>query len=133
MPGFPLTAGAQDVNNGIGTTAVWHPWTATAKAVSVHSYWEQRRKNSPQGIGNAKSSGRAVVRARARPYAKSVLLLAVHLYLQGIWVSISTNRKRYPGMHHWLLQLAVPAGSGVIGVTGYNPTRAVLANWHRLR
>jgi len=58
---LPLAAGAENVKNGIGTAAIWDPWTATTKAVGVHSDGEPRCQHRPQGIGNAKPSGRAVV------------------------------------------------------------------------
>ena len=64
--GLPIGSRAEHVKNGIGTAAIRHARTATAKAVGIHPYWEQRGQNSPELLGDAEPSGRAVVGRRAR-------------------------------------------------------------------
>jgi hypothetical protein len=63
VPGVPLAARPQDVKESLGAVAIRHARPATAEAGGVHAHWEQQRQHRPQCIGNAESSGGAVVRA----------------------------------------------------------------------
>lgn len=63
---LPLTAGAQDVEDGIGTRAIRYAWPATTKTVRAHMRRHERLQDCPQGIGDSKAGCRLVVRARAR-------------------------------------------------------------------
>jgi hypothetical protein len=41
VQGFPLAAGAQDVEDGVGAAAVWHAGASSPEAVRIHMLGEQ--------------------------------------------------------------------------------------------
>lgn len=59
-----LAASAQDVENGIGAASVGDARSATTKAVGIDAHRDERRKESPEGIGDAEGSGGWII-ARA--------------------------------------------------------------------
>ena len=64
VQGGPLTAGAQHVEDGVGTLSVRDTRPAPAKAVGVPVLGQQALEQGPQGIGYAES-GRYFVYRRA--------------------------------------------------------------------
>jgi len=76
IEGLPLASRAQDVEDGIGTVAVRHPWASSAKAMRIDMDRQQRVQHCPQLIRDAKSRRRAIIRG---PLSFSVLgFLSVH-------------------------------------------------------
>jgi hypothetical protein len=61
VQGFPLAARPEDVKHGIGTAAIRDTGPPAPKAMPIHRRWEQRFKDGPQRIGNAKPGRRPIV------------------------------------------------------------------------
>ena len=58
---LPLTAGAQHIEDGVGTQALRDSGTATAESVRVDVDWQQGLQDVPQGVGHSIISGRIVI------------------------------------------------------------------------
>src|SRR5687767_5263755 len=58
---FPLTASAQDVEDGVGAAAVRDAGASTTEAVGVDVLREKRLKDSPEGIRDAEAGGGWIV------------------------------------------------------------------------
>src|SRR5574341_1022899 len=76
IEGLPLASRAQDVEDGIGTVAVRHPWASSPEARRIGMHRQQWLQHCPQLIRDAKSRRRAILRG---PLSFSVLgFLSVH-------------------------------------------------------
>ena len=64
LEGFPLAAGAKNVENGIGAASVRDAGSASAEAMGVEADRDERLKDGPQSIGDAEGGGGWIV-ARA--------------------------------------------------------------------
>lgn len=60
IEGLPLAAGAEDVEDGIGTDAVGGAWFATAEGVGVHMFGDAEFHQLPEFIGDAPVVGNGV-------------------------------------------------------------------------
>src|SRR5437899_2668563 len=61
IEGLPLASRAQDVEDGIGTVAIGHPWASTAKAMRIDMDRQQGLQHRPQFIGDAEPRRRAII------------------------------------------------------------------------
>jgi hypothetical protein len=60
---FPLAAGAQDIEDGVGAAAVGYSRAATAEAVEVQPDRDERFQHCPERIGDAEGGGGAIIRS----------------------------------------------------------------------
>ena len=67
VQGGPLTAGAQHVDNGVGTAPIGGAGLATAKPVGVLVFWDQALEQGPQFIRYAKRCCHFVYRRPRAP------------------------------------------------------------------
>jgi hypothetical protein len=58
---FPLAAGAQHVEDGIGALTLWHPGPATAEAVGIHPYRQQGLQHCPEFVRDAETRGGLII------------------------------------------------------------------------
>jgi hypothetical protein len=66
---FPLTAGAQDIEDSIRTFSIGHPRTPAAKAMRVFVKRQQRLEDGPKHVAHVKVRGGFVIwRTPPRPF-----------------------------------------------------------------
>ena len=61
---FPLTAGAQNVEDGVGAPAIGDTGAAAAEAVGVEAHRDERLQDGPESVGNTEAGGGWII-ARA--------------------------------------------------------------------
>ena len=80
IQGFPLTPGAQYIEDGIGTHAIQFARPAAAKAVSAHMHRQQRLQNLPQCIRDPEAGCRLVIRRLGTSPFAGLLFVHAHHY-----------------------------------------------------